>query len=109
VGPALPLAPRTLMVWTHFGRTWCTPRGLSARAMLPSLRPAHNMVDASKDVLAMRWAWVDHGTGRPIGGRRRAFGRRASGAEARLRQNRATASSFVNAGSQNPAPPSSGR
>jgi hypothetical protein len=24
-------------------------------------------------VLAMRWAWVDQGTGRPIGGPRRAF------------------------------------
>ena len=27
-----------------------------------------------EDVLAMRWAWVDQGTGRPIGGPRRAFG-----------------------------------
>src|SRR5215813_12207891 len=30
--------------------------------------------DVVHDVLAMRWAWVDQSTGRPIGGPRRAFG-----------------------------------
>src|SRR5262249_48540392 len=30
--------------------------------------------DEKEGVLAMRWAWVDQGTGPPIGGPRRAFG-----------------------------------
>ena len=71
-----PLPPRQCCAGKPSAQTARARRGGSARWV------------KKEDVLAMRWAWVDQGTLRPIGGPRRAFGADACQGSPRARTTR---------------------
>jgi len=70
------------IVYAHINKLYfeapTSPPVLRGQAELPRLQGQRRGGSArwveQEDVLAMRWAWMDQGTGRPTGGPGRGFG-----------------------------------